>query len=232
MEEILKIIENDDKLANLFKTCPLFILKRIKKYTYSAGKFNLMQERKYDYTYIIVSGQVKVYLISANGKSVVLDIYNSGMLIGEQEAIIDKPYSASIINITDVCLLRLKNEDFREWLACDNAFANKLIHNLSSQIHHLTRRTERYSLYSAIEQITKFLLNADIKDNEITREQLTYEVDTSYRNINRILRKLVDLKVITVVEGNINILDKENLEKIFFQNVDKISMKKLKDRRK
>ena len=49
-------------------------------------------------------------------------------------------------------------------------------------------------------------------------------MDTSYRNINRILRKLVDLKVITVVEGNINILDKENLEKIFFQNVDKISM--------
>lgn len=109
-------------------------------------------------------------MISTNGKSVVLDIYGSGMLIGEQEAIINKAYSASVLNITDVTLLKINNNDFRKWISCDNLFANKLLHNLSSQIYNLTQRTERYSLYSAMEQIISFLIKSYENNETITRE--------------------------------------------------------------
>lgn len=222
MNEILKIIENNESLISLFKSCPLFILERLEKIKYTPGQFELFQEKSYNYTYIIVSGQVKVYLTSASGKSVVLDIYGSGMLVGEQEAILNKPYSASIINITEVVLLRLHNNDFKQWLACDNLFANKMIYNLSSQIYHLTQRTERYSLYSAMEQIINFLLVSAEKSSFVTREQIAYEVDTSYRNISRILKKLVDFKVISIQDGRINIDDKIMLKQLFFKGIDKL----------
>lgn len=157
-------------------------------------------------------------MISTNGKSVVLDIYGSGMLIGEQEAIINKAYSASVLNITDVTLLKINNNDFRKWISCDNLFANKLLHNLSSQIYNLTQRTERYSLYSAMEQIISFLIKSYENNETITREKLTYEVDTSYRNINRILKKLIDLKAIEINNGKIYILNKKLIERILEKN--------------
>ena len=190
----------------------------MEKCNFPAGKFELFQGKKYDFTYIVVSGQIKIFLISTNGKSVVLDIYGSGMLIGEQEAIINKAYSASVLNITDVTLLKINNNDFRKWISCDNLFANKLLHNLSSQIYNLTQRTERYSLYSAMEQIISFLIKSYENNETITREKLTYEVDTSYRNINRILKKLIDLKAIEINNGKIYILNKKLIERILEKN--------------
>lgn len=218
VEDILKLIKNNYKMRELLSSCPLFILERMEKCSFPAGKFELFQGKKYDFTYIVVSGQIKIFLISTNGKSVVLDIYGSGMLIGEQEAIINKAYSASILNITDVTLLKINNNDFRKWISCDNLFANKLLHNLSSQIYNLTQRTERYSLYSAMEQIVSFLIKSYENNETITREKLTYEVDTSYRNINRILKKLIDLKAIEINNGKIYILNKKLIERILEKN--------------
>lgn len=218
VEDILKLIKNNYKMRELLSSCPLFILERMEKCIFPAGKFELFQGKKYDFTYIVVSGQIKIFLISTNGKSVVLDIYGSGMLIGEQEAIINKAYSASVLNITDVTLLKINNNDFRKWISCDNLFANKLLHNLSSQIYNLTQRTERYSLYSAMEQIISFLIKSYENNETITREKLTYEVDTSYRNINRILKKLIDLKAIEINNGKIYILNKKLIERILEKN--------------
>ena len=218
VEDILKLIKNNYKMRELLSSCPLFILERMEKCNFPDGKFELFQGKKYDFTYIVVSGQIKIFLISTNGKSVVLDIYGSGMLIGEQEAIINKAYSASVLNITDVTLLKINNNDFRKWISCDNLFANKLLHNLSSQIYNLTQRTERYSLYSAMEQIISFLIKSYENNETITREKLTYKVDTSYRNINRILKKLIDLKAIEINNGKIYILNKKLIERILEKN--------------
>lgn len=218
VEDILKLIKNNYKMRELLSSCPLFILERMEKCNFPAGKLELFQGKKYDFTYIVVSGQIKIFLISTNGKSVVLDIYGSGMLIGEQEAIINKAYSASVLNITDVTLLKINNNDFKKWISCDNLFANKLLHNLSSQIYNLTQKTERYSLYSAMEQIVSFLIKSYENNETITREKLTYEVDTSYRNINRILKKLIDLKVIEINNSKIYILNKKLIERILEKN--------------
>ncbi len=211
LNEILKTIDNNPKLASLFKYCPLYLLERIKKQDFPLGKFQLFQGNPHEFTYLLVSGQIKVYLMSSNGKSVVLDIYGPGMFIGEQEAIIQKPYSASITNITDVTLLRMANNDFNEWRLYDQQFANKLIYNLSFQIYNLTQRTERYSLHSATEQIITFLIKEKRQNHNVSREQLTFEVDTSYRNINRILQNLVDLNFIAIKNGKIHILNEKEL---------------------
>jgi hypothetical protein len=47
--------------------------------------------------------------------------------------------------------------------------------------------------------------------DQITRKQLEYEVDTSYRNINRILQILNNVNAIQVKRGNITILDQAKL---------------------
>lgn len=214
IDQIYAAIKVNAMVHELMANAPLQILERSQVISFEVGKFNLYQGEKYTDTYLLVEGRVKVYLNSPNGKSVVLDVYQPGMFLGEQEAVINKPYSASIINITPVKLLKMTNNDFVAWLANDQAFANRMIVNLSEQIYHLTQRVERYSLYSAMQQIGLELLRAVAEQRPISREQLTYYVDTSYRNINRVLKRFAELGLIDASKPTLKILNITELQRI------------------
>lgn len=207
INEIYEAINSNNQVRQLMQTAPLNIVEHLQVLHYDTKEFFLHQDERYQDTYLLVKGRVKVFLISPNGKQVVLDVYDSGMFLGEQEAIIKRPYSASVINISPVTVLKMHNQDFTEWTHQDHHFADCLVHNLSEQIYHLTKRMERYSLHSALQQVCLFLLECYDNKMPITREQITYAVDTSYRNINRVLKRLVDLSIIKVEHSTINIIN-------------------------
>ncbi|CAJ1229108.1 Nitric oxide responding transcriptional regulator Dnr (Crp/Fnr family) [Levilactobacillus zymae] len=214
LASVYETIQSNSKVYQLVKTAPLEILEKMTVKRYDTQEFKLAQGSQYPNTYILVAGEVKVYLAAETGKSVVLDIYQPGMFIGEQEAIVAQPYSASIVNISPVTLLQISNADFREWTMRDHRFANSLIYNLSEQIYHLTKRTERYSLYSTRQQIG-FCLLTDLTDQTyITREQVTYRVDTSLRNVNRVLKQLAELEIIEINKGRIRLINRQKLQQL------------------
>ncbi|WP_244858919.1 Crp/Fnr family transcriptional regulator [Limosilactobacillus antri] len=214
INEVDAAINSNQRVRQLVKTAPLGIVERMQVQHFDTKQFLLQQGEQYQFTYLLVKGRVKVFLNSPSGKQVVLDVYDAGMFLGEQEAIINRPYSASIINISPITVLAIRNADFVEWSQTDHRFADQLISNLSEQIYHLTKRMERYSMHSALQQIGFFLLNCAADRVPITRERITYEVDTSYRNINRVLKRLADLDVIKIDHATIKITDYQTLRKI------------------
>ncbi|MEE1989563.1 Crp/Fnr family transcriptional regulator [Limosilactobacillus reuteri] len=214
INEVYKAINSNERVRQLVKTAPLNIVEQMDVKKFDTKQFILHQGESYQNTYLLVNGRVKVFLNSPSGKQVVLDVYDSGMFLGEQEAIINRPYSASIINISPITVLSIRNSDFVEWTQRDHRFADRLIHNLSEQIYHLTKRMERYSMHSALQQIGLFLLSCAHEHIPITREKITYEVDTSYRNINRVLKKLADINVIQINRSIIKITDLQTLQQI------------------
>lgn len=214
INEVDAAINSNQRVRQLVKTAPLGIVERMQVQHFDTKQFLLQQGEQYQFTYLLVKGRVKVFLNSPSGKQVVLDVYDVGMFLGEQEAIINRPYSASIINISPITVLAIRNADFVEWSQTDHRFADQLISNLSEQIYHLTKRMERYSMHSALQQIGLFLLNCAADRVPITRERITYEVDTSYRNINRMLKRLADLAVIEIDHATIKITDYQTLRKI------------------
>lgn len=214
INEVYKAINSNERVRQLVKTAPLNIVEQMDVKKFDTKQFILHQGESYQNTYLLVNGRVKVFLNSPSGKQVVLDVYDSGMFLGEQEAIINRPYSASIINISPITVLSIRNSDFVEWTQKDHRFADRLIHNLSEQIYHLTKRMERYSMHSALQQIGLFLLSCAHEHIPITREKITYEVDTSYRNINRVLKKLADINVIQINRSIIKITDFQTLQQI------------------
>lgn len=214
INEVYKAINSNERVRQLVKTAPLNIIEQMDVKKFDTKQFILHQGESYQNTYLLVNGRVKVFLNSPSGKQVVLDVYDSGMFLGEQEAIINRPYSASIINISPITVLSIRNSDFVEWTQRDHRFAGRLIHNLSEQIYHLTKRMERYSMHSALQQIGLFLLSCAHEHIPITREKITYEVDTSYRNINRVLKKLADINVIQINRSIIKITDLQTLQQI------------------
>ncbi|MGY3725195.1 cAMP-binding domain of CRP or a regulatory subunit of cAMP-dependent protein kinases [Granulicatella balaenopterae] len=214
LQNMVKEIEKYPEIKEILSSCPLEILSQIEIVEFEKEKFNLYQDCQYNYTYIVLTGIVKVYLLSEKGNQVVLDIYRRGNFIGEQEAIINRPYSASLINTTDVTLLRLHNREFVKWLNSDQQLSTKFITNLCDQLYHLTKRTQRYSLQSAREQICACLLSYHSKNKQVTRADILDEVDTSYRNLNRILKQLEELGIIKVGKIAIEIINLEKLNNI------------------
>lgn len=214
INEVYEAVNADKRVRELVKTAPLNIIERMQVKHYESKQFVLHQGETYQNTYLLVKGRVKVFLNSPSGRQVVLDVYDAGMFLGEQEAIINRPYSASIINISPITVLVIRNKDFVEWSQKDHRFADRLINNLSEQIYYLTKRMERYSMHSALQQIGLFLLHCDNEKVPITRERITYEVDTSYRNINRVLKRLADINVIKIERSTIKITDRQTLQEI------------------
>lgn len=207
MNDLATLVAQEPVLQQLLRTCPLHIINAFQIEHYAVDEFQFDQGAQYDNTYILAAGKVKIYLMSAGGKAVALDIYEKGAFIGEQEALLDKPYSASVVNLTPVTVLRIPNEVFKIWLKEDQHFSQELIVNLSAQIYTLTNRTERYSLHSALDQAISYLIWATRRNQVVTRTNLLNEVDTSSRNLNRIIKQLRDLDVITVDKSQINVTD-------------------------
>lgn len=214
IDNIYSAVKSVPVVYQLVANAPLKIIEQMRLVTFETGEFKRQQGEFYNSTFLLITGRVKVYLTATNGKSVVLDIYDSGMFLGEQEVVIQRPYSASIINITPVKLLEINNSAFVAWLKSDQQFANQMIKYLSDQVYHLTKRTERYSLYSAMQQISLELIKSVQARQPISREKLTYQVDTSYRHINRVLKRLSELGVIDATKPVIKILDVNELQRI------------------
>jgi len=207
MNDVFALVDRTPAVQQLLRTCPLHIVNDFQIEHYAVDDFQFLQGTQYDNTYILVEGKVKIYLMSAGGKAVALDIYEQGAFIGEQEALLDKPYSASVINLTPVTVLKIPNDQFKVWLKEDQYFSQELIYNLSMQIYTLTNRTERYSLHSALDQAISSLIWSTRRNQVITRTNLLNEVDTSSRNLNRILKQLRDLDVIKINKSQIVVTD-------------------------
>ncbi|NLR10548.1 MULTISPECIES: Crp/Fnr family transcriptional regulator [Lactobacillaceae] len=207
MNDLMTLVNQAPTLRQLLQTCPLHIINEFQIEHYAVDDFHFVQGNQYSNTYILAAGKVKIYLMSAGGKAVALDIYEQGAFIGEQEALLDKPYSASVINLTPVTVLKIPNDRFKVWLQEDQHFSRELLYNLSRQIYTLTNRTERYSLHSALDQAISYLIWATRRNQVVTRTNLLNEIDTSSRNLNRILKQLRDLEVIAINKSQIKVTD-------------------------
>lgn len=207
MEDLSLLMDQQPVLQQVLRTCPLHIVRAFQVERYAVGTFQFLQGSQYDNTYIVAEGKVKIYLTSAGGKAVALDIYESGAFVGEQEALLDKPYSASVVNLTPVTVLKISNVLFKTWLTEDHHFSQELVYNLANQIYTLTNRTERYSLHSALDQTISYLIWATRRKQVVTRANLLNEIDTSSRNLNRILKQLRDLDVIAIDKSVIRVTD-------------------------
>lgn len=206
-------ISRNSQLMALFHYCPYSILINMTLVEFSdVGSFYLAQEEKHEYIYILVSGEIEIYFGSNHGNKVIFDTYNqAGDFIGEQEAVINQAYSASVTNRTPCLLLNMSNQNFLEWLRSDFHFAQLFIKNQCEQVHHLARETSRYTLATAREQVAYTLIKLEQKNKGISKSMVQHSIPITSRHVNRILSEFVQSDWIQVTEGRIYIKNKEAL---------------------
>lgn len=82
--ELIKIIDSNSVLYEIFKSCPYEILRQCDIKKYPAGTIICHQGEIINCFSIIVSGAIDVFTINENGKKYTIATHQCGAIIGER----------------------------------------------------------------------------------------------------------------------------------------------------
>ncbi|BEV73020.1 MULTISPECIES: Crp/Fnr family transcriptional regulator [unclassified Paludibacterium] len=203
IDQVISVIEQEKGIYQLLKGCPYEVLKEFVVVRSRKGEFLLNQGQVYDSLYIVVSGLVRIYVMTENGRKYTLAIYQQGNYIGEHEIFDQRPYSCFVEAISDVVLLRLRREPFLRWLNLDRHLSESFTRSLCNQIYMLSEKAGADTLYPLRQRICQFLLAAAARADRVNldREELAELMGVATRSINRILKSLREEGLIAI-EGH------------------------------
>ncbi|PKO79396.1 MAG: Crp/Fnr family transcriptional regulator [Betaproteobacteria bacterium HGW-Betaproteobacteria-13] len=171
--------------------------------------------------HLILSGQIKLAFISAEGNEKVVEILSRGQSFGEAVMFMDKPYVVMAQALTDCSLLHIAKQVVFDEMARDPIFCRKIIAGLSRRLHQLMSDVESYSLRSGRDRIIGYLLREEglgSDDDVLTTGPVSIRLPTSkgiiasrlnltQEHFSRILHELIESGLIQVQGRNIHVPD-------------------------
>tara|TARA_R110001583_G_scaffold24563_2_gene89835 strand:+ start:94586 stop:95353 length:768 start_codon:yes stop_codon:yes gene_type:complete len=171
--------------------------------------------------HLILSGQIKLAFISAEGNEKVVEILSRGQSFGEAVMFMDKPYVVMAQALTDCSLLHIAKQVVFDEMGRDPIFCRKIIAGLSRRLHQLMSDVESYSLRSGRDRIIGYLLREEGlgSDNDVlTTGPVSIRLPTSkgiiasrlnltQEHFSRILHELIESGLIQVQGRNIHVPD-------------------------
>ncbi len=220
----MKIVKNDQLLheklmAYHFDT----IFPQLEKHPFILQSFEageIMLDEGVDMTALLylVEGTIKVTASVGNGKSLLLRFNHPFAVIGDIEFIRHVPVQSQITAVTDCLCIGVSFEYLRRFEMNNAAFLKSLLQQLTYKLQTNTTAS-RVNLLSSVDQrFASYLLS--VTDSEHFAYEMQYAsiseiadlLGTTHRHLNRVIKQLVEQKIIEKKRRSIHILNKEALE--------------------
>ncbi len=175
--------------------------------------------------FILCNGRVKLSASSADGKSLIMRIADSGEIIGLPGTISGKPYELTAEALEPLQANFIPRETFLQFLRQHGEAAVKVA-QLLSEIYHATCQEVRYlGLYgSAAEKLARFLLDwaAGHSDDQgegrailtLTHEEIAEMIGASRETVTRLFAEFKRKRLIEVRGSTLVISNKDSLQRI------------------
>ncbi len=169
--------------------------------------------------YVVVFGQIKLFVSSPQGQEKVVEIISERQSFGEAVMFLDRPYPVTSEALADCLLLHVAREGVDELLASDPSFARGMLAGLSFRLHCLIQDVESYSMRSSMQRVIGYLLQ-QCGDEATSSAAITLptsklviasRLNLTPETFSRILNDLSQHKLISVDGRNIHISDLESL---------------------
>ncbi|MFO8082893.1 MAG: Crp/Fnr family transcriptional regulator [Desulfobacterales bacterium] len=169
--------------------------------------------------YVVVSGQVKIYKISLDGKEKILHIFGPGEPFGEVPVFTGKAFPANALALSKCRLVFFPKEAFVELITKNPSLALSMLGVLSMRLREFTVQIEHLALKEVPARIASYLLYTSAEQEssgsvelEISKGQLASLLGTIPETLSRIFSKM-SLQGLIEVEGRtIWLLDHNGLE--------------------
>ncbi len=171
-----------------------------------------------DYLYFVISGVVKIYKTSYDGRQQILHIARFGDSLNDVSTFDKSPNAASMLAMTPVLLYGIKKTDLDTILFKYPKVAENACRILASRIRRDSDLIEVISLHQVVNRIANALLKYFGDQIEFglrfTQQDIADMVGTSREMVNKSLKEMEERKAIKIERNGIIILNKEILEKI------------------
>ncbi len=174
--------------------------------------------------YVVVSGQVKLFLVSPTGQEKVVEIFSPGQSFAEALLFLDKPYILSAKTLTDTVLVCVNKNSVLHEIDRDAHFARHMLAGISRRLHGLICDVEGYTLRNGMQRLIGYLLR-EIDTHALTAQNtVTFSLPASKATVasrlsltpeyfSRILHELVAHKLIKINRREICVLNVQKLVK-------------------
>jgi CRP/FNR family cyclic AMP-dependent transcriptional regulator len=167
-----------------------------------------------DSLYILLSGRVKVYASSEDGRELVLAEYGPGEYFGELS--IDGEKRSASIKALEACSCRVvQGSELRQFLADHPDFAMHLTRKLIRMVRRLTGQARSIALQDVYGRMVRVLteLSEPAGEERVLRHKLTQQdiadrIGSSREMVNRVMKELTAGGYIAQRDGRLVILRK------------------------
>ena len=175
--------------------------------------------------YVILSGKVKLYKISPEGKEQILHIVSAPDAFAEAALFLEGTYPAFAEAMTDCQLLFFPKRDFIHLIEKNPQLSINMIVTLSQFLKRFATLIEELSLKEVSSRIAKYIVDLSMKSSkegknprevelDLSKTQLALKLGTISETLSRTLAKMRVKKIIEVKKNKIVILDREALEEL------------------
>jgi CRP/FNR family transcriptional regulator, dissimilatory nitrate respiration regulator len=171
--------------------------------------------------YVIVSGRVKIFKLSPDGKEQILHFFGPPETFGEVPVFSGHSYPAYAEATGASQLLFFPKGDFVSLIRTDPSMALNMLAVLSARLRRFAAQVEELSLKEVPGRLAAYLLflsqrsdNGDMLDLDITKGQLASLLGTIPETLSRVLGKMSRQKFIHSQGSRLKILDRQGLEAI------------------
>jgi len=168
--------------------------------------------------YVVVSGKVKVFMLSPDGKEQILHIFGPGEAFGEVPMFAGGHFPASAETLEKSRIFFFPRRDFLALLHKDPSLAVNMLATLSRMLRQLTRLIENLSLKEVPSRLAAYLIFLSDRDKtpeevelDIAKGQLASLLGTIPETLSRILNKMSSQGLIEVQGRRIRLLDRQTL---------------------
>jgi CRP/FNR family transcriptional regulator len=169
--------------------------------------------------YIVISGRVKVYKLSPEGKEQIMHIFGSGQPFAEVPVFEGSRYPAYAEAIDRCKLFFFPKKDFISLIQENPSLAMNMLASLSQRLKQFSHLIETLSLKEVPGRLASYLLYLSDKKGsidefklDIAKSQLASLLGTIPETLSRIFTKMGSKDIIKINGPQITILDRTGLE--------------------
>lgn len=151
---------------------------------------------------LIREGQVKVTMISPEGKEIILSLLGPGDFFGEMALLDDEPRSATVVATENLEIVTIWRNDFLHIMAGNFDLTKKVLAELSRRLRHASSRIESLATMDVYGRLARFFLDlardqGKVLDNEYvavtrpTHQAIANMIGTSRETVSRLIHDLM-----------------------------------------
>jgi CRP/FNR family transcriptional regulator len=170
--------------------------------------------------FVLLSGSVKIYKLSADGKEHILHVVRPGQAFAEAAVFMPRGYPAYAEALQKSKILLLPKAPFLKLLREEPGVSLNIIATLSRYLKQFADRIEDLSLKDVSARLARWILHTsaekgrDFWDLEITKGGLASQIGTVSETLSRTFRKFKEAGLIQLRGRFLKILDRPALAEV------------------